>query len=327
MKPAKEKFQNWSPIRVYFREQRLFVDWCYMGTERFTEPFFDNTVGQQLRVPFNLLFRHQTPVEFLGEFCGQSPGLAPNGFIFHMSRCGSTLVTQMLAALAQNIVISEAPPIDFILRSNTKNPAITDEQRADWLKWMVGALGQKRTDEKYYFIKFDSWSTFDLDLIERAFPEVPWIFLYRNPVEVIVSQMRRRGALMLPGAVGQILPGLDLTEIMQMPPEEYCARILARTCESAINRAQNRNARMINYNQLPEAVTSVMLEHFGINYAREEIDNIKNAAQFDAKTPRMTFAPDSQAKRNEASEAALAAAEYWVNPLYERLEKIRLETS
>jgi len=321
-----EKFRDWMPIRVYFREQQLFVDWCYMGAERFTEPFFDNTIGQRLRTPFNLLFRHQTPVEFLGEFCGQSPGLAPNGFIFHMSRCGSTLVSQMLAALAQNVVISEAPPIDFILRSHTKNPAITDEQRIKWLKWMVGAFWQKRTDEKYYFIKFDSWSILDLDLIERAFPEVPWIFLYRNPVEVIVSQMRRRGALMLPGAVGQILPSLDLTKVLQMSSEEYCARVLAQTCESAINQAENRNALMINYNQLPGAVVSAMLEHFRIDYAPEEIEQIKSATQFDAKTPQLMFTPDSETKKNEASAAAREAAEKWVNPLYQQLEKIRCET-
>jgi gluconate kinase len=318
--------KNWSPIRVYRRDERLFVDWCYMGAERFTQPFFDDTIERRLQKPFNLLFRHQTPIEFLGELYEQNQGIAPSGFIFHMSRCGSTLAARMLSSPAQNIVLSEPPPVDSILRSNAKNPAITDEQRIDWLKWIVGAFGQKRNDEKHFFIKFDSWSTLDLDLIARAFPETPWIFLYRNPVEVIVSQMRQRGAQMVPGAIGEILPGLDLTEILRMPPEEYCARILARICESAANHAQSRNALLINYNQLPEAVTSVMLEHFGVEYAPEDIENIKNAAQFNAKTPQMTFAPDSETKRNEASGAALQAAEKWVNPLYERLEKIRLET-
>ena len=188
---------------------------------------------------------------------------------------------------------------------------------------MVSAFGQKRNGEKNYFIKFDSWNTLDLDLIFRAFPDVPWIFLYRNPVEVIVSQMRQRGAYMVPGAIEQILPGLDLAKVLQMPPEEYCARILAKICESAINHAENRRALFVNYNGLPEAVTSAMLEHFRVEYAPEDIENIKSAAQFNAKTPQLPFAPDSAAKRSEASEAARKAAEFWVNPLYERLEKIR----
>ena len=322
MKIASGKFQNWSPFRVYPHERQLFVDWCYMGAERFTEPFFDSTIGQRLKQPFNLLFRHQTPLEFLGEFYEQSPGLAPDGFIFHMSRCGSTLVSQMLAALARNLVISEPPPLDSILRSTTKNPSITDEQRIKWLKWMVSAFGQRRNGEKNYFIKFDAWNTLDLDLITRAFPEVPWVFLYRNPVEVIVSQMRQRGAYMVPGAIEQILPGLHLTEVLQMPPEEYCARVLAKICESAINHAENRRALFVNYNQLPEAVTSVMLKHVRVEYAPEDIENIKSAAHFNAKMPRVPFTPDSSAKRNEASEAARQAAEFWVNPLYEKLENL-----
>jgi gluconate kinase len=240
-----------------------------------------------------------------------------------MSRCGSTLAAQMLASLEQNIVISEPPPVDSILRSNTKNPAITDDERINWLKWMVSAFGQTRNAETHYFIKFDSWNTLDLDLIERAFPNVPWIFLYRNPVEVIVSQMRQRGAQMVPGSIEQLLPGLDLTEVLTMPAEEYCARVLARICESAINSAGSRNALLINYNELPEAVTSSMLEHFGVEYLPEDVQRMKNAARFNAKTPQMTFSPDSAEKREQASDAALQAAEKWVNPLYERLEKIR----
>jgi hypothetical protein len=101
---------------------------------------------------------------------------------------------------------------------------------------------------------------------------------------------------------------------------------LARICESAINRAESRNALLINYNQMPDAVTSAMLEHFRVEYAPEDLEQIKSAAQFDAKTPQMTFAPDSETKRNEASEAARRAAEKWVNPLYEKLERIRRKT-
>ena len=37
------------------------------------------------------------------------PGIDPTGFIFHLARCGSTLVSQMLAALPEHIVLSEAP--------------------------------------------------------------------------------------------------------------------------------------------------------------------------------------------------------------------------
>lgn len=326
IKQTPENFHDWIPIRFYPQANRFLVDWCYIGKERFTDSFFDSTIERRFRKPFNLLFRHQTPVEFLGELNAASPGIAPTGFIFHLSRCGSTLISQMLAALPQNIVLSEPPPIDMILRANFKNPAVTDEQRIMWLKWMMNTFGQKRNaEEKHLFIKFDSWSSLDLSLIKQAFPGVPWIFLYRNPVEVIVSHTRQRGAQMIPGVVKQILPELDLIDAVQMPPEEYCARVLARICESALMNLPNRNARIVNYTQLPEAVTSTISEHFRVDYSSADVERMKNAARFNAKTPQMNFAADSEEKKNEASGAARQAAEKWVNPLYGKLETMRRE--
>lgn len=319
-----EGFRDWVPIRVYRSGSELMVDWCYAGSTRFTQPFFDDTVQQMFRRPFSLLFRHQTSFEFLGELCDAQPGLAPTGFIFHMSRCGSTLVAQMLAALEGNIVISEAPPIDSAIRTAEDELATYTAARAQRLKWMVAALGRTRSDrERHYFIKFDSWNTLDLPLIGEAFPDVPWIFLYRDPVEVIVSQMRQRGSQMIPGALAKQMPDIDLNDALRMPAEEYCARVLARICESALDHADDRNALLVNYNELPEAVTGVIREHFRVSYTPEEIEQMRHSAQFNAKTPQMFFAPDSEEKRNEASDTARAAAETWVNPLYRKLEDMR----
>jgi len=328
MTPPLENFDNWMPIRIYWREGKPFVDWCYLGANRFTHPFFDDTIDRQFRDPFSLLFRHQTPLDFLGELNEARPGLAPTGFIFHMSRCGSTLAAQMLASLPQNIVISEASPIDAILRLNSVHAAVTEEQRSLWFKWLISAMGRKRTaEESHFFIKFDSWNMLDLDLITGAFPGVPWIFLYRDPVEVIVSQMRQRGAQMIPGSIGHILPDLNFHEMLQMTAEEYCARVLKRFCESVIEKMQTGKggkALLVNYRQLPQAVTSIIPEHFGVKYSADDIDKMNAAAKFDAKTPQMTFVSGSESKRGKASEAALRAAEDNVDVLYEKLESMRL---
>jgi hypothetical protein len=88
----------------------------YLGARRFTDPFFAQTINPCVRHPADA-FRHQTPLENLGEIVASQPGCRPTGFIFHMSRCGSTLLSQMLAAALENIVLSEAGPIDDILRA------------------------------------------------------------------------------------------------------------------------------------------------------------------------------------------------------------------
>ena len=65
---------------------------------------------------------------------------------------------------------------------------------------MVTALGQRlNAKDGRYFIKLDSWHIHDLPLIRAAFPEAPWIFVRRNLVEVVASQLRSPGMLGAPG--------------------------------------------------------------------------------------------------------------------------------
>ena len=318
-----DDLHDWMPIRFCWRGQDPFVDWCYMGVDRFTAPFFSDTIQRRLSNPFSLLFRHQTPIEFLGELCLTAEVVPPTGFIFHMSRCGSTLVSQMLAALPTSIVISEAPPIDAVIETRLASTA--DRQRPEWLKWMIGALGRRRNAaERDLFIKFDSWNLLELDFIRSVYPTVPWIFLYRDPVEVIVSHMRQRGSQTVPGAMEKLLPGLSISDALQMPAEEYCARVLARVCEAALEHADDDRGLFVNYDQLPGSVTGCIANHFGLSLSSDEVDTINRAARFDAKTPQMTFEPDSVRKRAAESEATRDAAAVWLDPLYERLENIRL---
>src|SRR5438874_313448 len=69
--------------------------------------------------------------------------LRPSGLIFHMSRCGSTLVSQMLAALPANIVVSEAPPIDAIVQAYRLMPNADEERYAHWLAALTCAFGHR----------------------------------------------------------------------------------------------------------------------------------------------------------------------------------------
>jgi len=242
-----------------------------------------------------------------------------------MSRCGSTLVSQMLAALPRNVVISEAGPIDSVLRAKFREPSITEEQRADWLRWTISALGQRRSDvEKDLFIKFDSWSVLDLPLISRAFPSAPWIFLYRNPIEVLVSQLGRRGAHMVPGAIEPALFGMGPDEVFEMRPEEYCARVLARICEAALRQRHSGAGMMINYQQLPGAVWTSIAGFFGVELSVADVETCRRAATVDAKNPLVGFESDSHAKQNRADDAVRAAAAQWLTPIYEQLEAARL---
>lgn len=312
-------------MRIYWRESEAMVDWGYIGARRFTEPFFEDTIGRCVRHPADLLFRHQTPLERLGEIAAAQPAVAPTGFIFHMSRCGSTLICQMLAAAAKNIVISEASPIDTILRAPFR-ASISEEERVQWLRWMVAALGWRRhPEERNLFIKFDCWHALFLPVIERAFPGVPWIFLYREPLEVLVSHRSHRGPQMIPGFLEPALFGWDMPTARAMTLDDYGARALAKICEAALTQAQRGSGRLVNYRQLPALVWPALLQFWGVEFSPEESRRMLDAARLNAKNPVLPFEEDSQAKQRGAPEAVRVIARQWLEEVYGRLESLRRE--
>jgi len=319
-----DRLAGWVPTRLYWEQAQPILDWCYLGQTRFMEPFFDQTILRCFRHPFCVLFRHQTPITALAELQATRPGLPPSGFIFHMSRCGSTLVAQMLAALPQTIMISEASPIDMVLRAHFHDTSITDDQRVSWLQWLVSALGQPRQGaEQQFVIKFDSWHTQFLPIIQRAFPDVPRIFLYRDPVEVMVSHRRGRGSQMVPGMLPPALFGLDADTIFQMPLDEYCARVLASICQAAVQHHQPGRDRLVHYRQLPQVVWSSLLDLFRIDHTADDIERMRYATQFHAKNPSFFFVDDTQDKRQAATADLRALADRLVQPLYDQLAALQ----
>lgn len=316
--------RRWTPVRFYWRQAQPFVDWAQTEGVRFTDPFFEQTVALCLQHPFNLLFRPQTPVELLGELAAQRPGLAPDGFIFHLSRCGSTVIARMLGALPQNVVISEAQTIDSILRARFYNPAVTNEQQIDWLRWLVSVLGQRRTGvEQHYFIKFDGWHTFALPLIRRAFPNVPCVFIYREPLAVLVSHGRQVTSWMMPGHLPPQLLGLDMNSVLSLTLEEYCARMLAQICATASEQARAWPLLLVNHDELPDVVTDKLLDHFGIAYTPAELDSMRAPTAFHAKLPDVPYVDDKKEKCDAASAEVRRLAEQLVGPCYEELEALR----
>jgi hypothetical protein len=310
---------GWLPIRTQWRERELWVEWAYVGSAPFREPFFEHRLVRWLGKPFNRLFRYATPIEALAD---SRPHLAPTGFIFHMSRCGSTLVSQMLAASARHIVISEAEPIDAVVQARRARPDLTEEQHVAALRAMVGALGEVRTgDEQHFFVKLDSWHALALPLFRRAFPDTPWIFLYREPVEILVSQQQSRGIHMVPGSLRDLFD--QEPSETGWNPEAYCARVLARIGESVLRNYTPGKGLLVNYASLPEAVWTDVLPHFGVPCSAIDRAAMAEAARYDAKHPERPFASDVAAKRKAATPAILCAAER-LGGLHARLEALRL---
>jgi hypothetical protein len=318
---------GWLPIRASWQGAELYVHWAYFGERPLRDPFFEGDVRACLYTPFNRLFRHVTPIGTLAAWLKTRPHLEPSGFIFHMSRCGSTLVSQMLAALPSNIVVSEASPIDTVVQAGRWRPDLSEDRQAGWLNSIIGALGQKRSGtEQRYFVKLDCWHTLALPLFRRVFPAVPWVFLYRDPVEVLVSQLRIPGTQMIPGGIGPNLYGLERS-YGPGTAEDYYAQILAKVVEPIVQHYSGGGGLLVNYRELPDALFTTILPHFGVECGEGDRAAMTQAARYDAKAPSFEFEPDSGAKQQAATPIARAAADRWLGDLYRRLEALRAEGS
>ena len=318
-------FSGWTPMRIYWQDARPMVDWGYLGERRFTAPFFGQSITPCVRHPADLLFRHQTPLEELGVLVDSQPGVRPTGFIFHMSRCGSTLISQMLAAVPENIVISEPDPVDTVLRAHFRHPGITEAHRVQWLQWLVGVLAWRRHPaERNLFIKFDCWHALFLPLIQRAFPGVPWVFLYREPVEVMASHLGHRGAQMIPTVLDPASLGWDYETVSRMVLDEYGARVLAKICEAALAQTQLGNGRLVNYRQLPSSIWPALLDYWNVHFSEDQNVRMLNAAQMNAKNPVLPFEPDSHIKRESVTTEVRELTRTWLDPVYQQLETQRL---
>jgi hypothetical protein len=314
--------RGWFPFGAFWRNGQLYVQWTYFGAQRLTQPLYENEVQLHMRKPFNCLIRYATPITKLAEWLRLHPPLQPSGFIFHMSRCGSTLVSRMLAAQPRNVVIAEAKAIDAAVRARQMRPDMSEDQHVLWLRWMIGAFGQPRVgDERGYFIKLDALHTIALPLFARAFPEVPWIFLYREPVEVMVSHLQLPGIQALAGA-DPYLAGIDPSGVVDHP-EDFCAQAFGRICAAALQRSGNGKSLLINFRQLPAAMETMVAPHFGLACSDQDRDAMAEAARFNAKMPDSAFTPDSDAKQRYASAALRSAAEQHVGEIYRRLEAVR----
>lgn len=188
----------------------------------------------------------------------------------------------------------------------------------------VAAYGRQRSDESRYFLKLDCWHALALPLFRRAFPATPWIFLYRDPVEVLVSHVRQRGSQMVPDITPPQLYGID--DHAGPPDENYCARVLSVICDAAAAQLNDTSGLAINYRELPGALSRRILPHFGVRFSAAEHALMTEAARHDAKAPHFEFAGDSAAKQHAAKPALRTLAENHLAVVYRRLEMLNIAT-
>jgi hypothetical protein len=315
--------QGWLPVRVIRRGDEIRVAWVLMGELRLLDPFFEETVRRAMAKPFQNMFVRESSMEELVAWTDAHPGVPLKGLIYHMSRCGSTLMAQQLAVLPKNIVCSEPPPLDSLLRAERTMPELPRDTLLRWIRALVSALGQARHGETALFIKMDCWNIHRIGLMQEAFPDVPWCYLYREPVEVLRDHARLPAMWLVPGMLEPAELQLAMDDWEPQSKEVYAAKALAKICASGLDAVKVRpHGQLVNHKELPGALCERLRAHFDLEEA--DVPAMRERGQHNAKAPGAKFTGDAELKDAELEQRLQAAAAQHVNEIYAELEAERL---
>lgn len=298
------------PVRAALHPTGLYLALRQIDPAELQDGFMQETIA---RLP-----GPETVVQIAKEDVGKvAPDTAPAGLIFHVARCGSTLISQALKQHDNLVVYAEPLPVNEIVLPPHK-----------WLRHELVAalrsLGEAfaRHARKPYVLKFSSWNTLYCDMLADAFPESPWVLSVRDPVEVGVSLLRQPPGWLF-GAAG---PSRQLSRFVDpdgasKSREEQVARLYGAFCEAA-GRLDARRGKLVPYQSLPAAVWEVVAPHFSLAIDGRQRQRMAEAARTYSKGPHgkaAGFEHDSATKQAAASIGLRRAIDLFARPQLERL--------
>jgi hypothetical protein len=180
----------------------------------------------------NASFVREAPLDVLYQEMLESGvhPLAPSGFVFHQSRCGSTLIANQLASVPNFLVYTEPLPVLEMIHLYDTSIA-----RRTALRKLLFLMGASPFHDRL-FIKFPSSGVTVMKTLLDVFPTTPWIFAFRDPVQIVVSHLTMPAAQVqysclrehhLPRPMTCAVMGMSCDVVPSTSSEEFCAGHLA----------------------------------------------------------------------------------------------------
>jgi hypothetical protein len=318
-----ERLSDWPPA-ARFGWQPFALEFGPLGAELVwgcgtmpDVPFHEISVIAMRSRRFNRLFAVRTPLTPVFAASLQATALPVRGLIFHMSRCGSTLLAQALKAWRGVRVLSEPALLDQAITF-----ALSGAD-PDWALFhaVLAALAQPAAQDHCVAIKLDAWHALALAQI-CAHIAAPWLFVYREPLEVLVSHRAEPGRHTVPGALpeGWLAAPIDAADPLAM--QQHSARVIGAICAAVVPHA--KPDQLMNYSEFPDALRSRLPGWFGCDLGAADAQQILELLAHHSKRPYEPYHDDRSAKRQAVDAQMRAAAERWITPHYAALERIRV---
>jgi hypothetical protein len=265
------------PISIDVDNQKIV--WLDMEAYHFYEGFFHKSLDTYFSLKKFDVISFTTDLNILEDDRVLTDYIYPTGFIFHAGRCGSTLLAKTLARSRENLVISEASPLNQVLRVFTKNgeqtAAENDKSKHIYRNLLLAMSMRRVASHQYCFIKFTSYNIRFFNFIHSVFPDVPAIFLTRDAAKIVASFQKRA-----PGWLNDKNPNIfkTLSGSRETDAQMIVRDFLACAADQPVN-----VLKPIEYEMLKPENLSFILSCFNISPNETQVELMKSQFAFDSK--------------------------------------------
>ncbi|MEM9625257.1 MAG: hypothetical protein AAGA21_03425 [Pseudomonadota bacterium] len=254
-----------------------------------------------------------------------------------MSRCGSTLLGNVLNRSPRHAAINQPGPLQdgfwTLVTDHWRQPSLNagnDEKILNdgrLLQHLIRAILRQRSGVcSHGFIKFRSWSVLFADFIQGAFPDVPCLFMYREPIEVLGSVIQKKNVAefatpaqraFLAGDGKHASPYVDNLDFMTACYANYFEKALA---------ARPGQTNFLNYRDLRDSnLQAILVDGFRFETPVADLDLMEDEFQYyskDRAQAKSAFSKerDQNAKALKVRERVVTDRLSGLSELYQRLE-------
>lgn len=317
------ELKNWYPVSLSKDLDKSLCKWIYFADTPLTDPFFEESRSKVMSHQINSKpFRVWSSLQLMQQWAREMESIPPKAIIFHASRCGSTLLAQLLGSNSKHISLAEVPFFDDLLRRYFFAQKEQKEELLQFLESAIHFYGQKRNGiEEQLFIKTDSWHFFFWKEYRQLYPTVPFALLYRHPLEIFLSHQKLKGMQAVPGLIEPEIFGMTTKEIELLNQEEYLGKVLEKYYLKIMEiYIQDQNSILISYKEGIMEIIQKFYSFIRLPLHSVERDEFYQRQKFNAKNPQELFI-------EEESTIDLPIYLQRSLQLYEELEQIRLKNS
>ncbi|MEM1155109.1 MAG: hypothetical protein AAGI44_13305 [Pseudomonadota bacterium] len=282
---------DWTPIRftASTAPKPDLITWASVGTGPFNMPFFDDEIDGRLSDSEWFVSR----ADMVKQYAMNHPGVPLRGIVWHMSRCGSTLARNLLAETDVSVAIGEPSVVNSILGKALQEDG--HKMISELLCPVITAIFRPNIDTlQRGYLKCSSWNILLSRSVQEALPDIPAIFVHRDPLLVLASLESQPA-----GFMDDPTPYYGHFGIRPHPDRRtQTANILAGFLQAALDAETRGYCRFVAYDDiLNRMLNGDLPEYFGYKVNPSTRERMIRCALRSSKNLANTFTPDEHAKR------------------------------